>query len=242
MDPAEIIARALTIASGCDNVPDHSLCATNPDGCHCRCAAQAALKALEDAGLCVTDKFLRDAGLTWYATHPPAPATPSFGAAGVSMSFADNYLNCNNNRVAGDRNSEVSQASMIRICPERDGPCPHGMSCPYSVDRWRCDQGARHHALVPPHSTRKHEMKATEIPEDIEHAAEDVFATASLLSDPEAVIGRIASAILAERTRCLSAVATVGAEAKPFQKLNDQYVVGHNTACGRLAYQISKGA
>lgn len=27
----------------------------------------------------------------------------------------------------------------IRICPERDGKCPHGDDCPFSIDRYRCD-------------------------------------------------------------------------------------------------------
>lgn len=29
---------------------------------------------------------------------------------------------------------------MIRICPERDGACPHGMDCPYTIDRYRCNE------------------------------------------------------------------------------------------------------
>jgi hypothetical protein len=27
---------------------------------------------------------------------------------------------------------------MIRICPKRDAKCPHGMDCPYAVDRYTC--------------------------------------------------------------------------------------------------------
>ena len=27
---------------------------------------------------------------------------------------------------------------MIRVCPERDAACPHGMSCPYAFDRYTC--------------------------------------------------------------------------------------------------------
>ena len=27
---------------------------------------------------------------------------------------------------------------MIRICPMRDGPCPHGMGCPHWIDRYTC--------------------------------------------------------------------------------------------------------
>lgn len=37
----------------------------------------------------------------------------------------------------------------IRICPERDGPCPHGMACPYTNDRWRCDMDASRAAISP---------------------------------------------------------------------------------------------
>lgn len=29
---------------------------------------------------------------------------------------------------------------MIRVCPERDARCPHGLDCPYSIDRYRCDR------------------------------------------------------------------------------------------------------
>lgn len=29
---------------------------------------------------------------------------------------------------------------MIRVCPERDAACPHGLSCPYSKDRYECDR------------------------------------------------------------------------------------------------------
>ena len=28
---------------------------------------------------------------------------------------------------------------MIRVCPERDAACPHGLSCPYTIDRYQCD-------------------------------------------------------------------------------------------------------
>ena len=27
---------------------------------------------------------------------------------------------------------------MIRVCPERDAACPHGMECVYWIDRYRC--------------------------------------------------------------------------------------------------------
>jgi hypothetical protein len=27
---------------------------------------------------------------------------------------------------------------MIRVCPERDAVCPHGMDCPYVLDRYEC--------------------------------------------------------------------------------------------------------
>lgn len=30
---------------------------------------------------------------------------------------------------------------MLRICPERDAICPHGMDCPYSRDRYTCRKG-----------------------------------------------------------------------------------------------------
>ncbi len=29
---------------------------------------------------------------------------------------------------------------MIRVCPKRDAICPHGMECPYAVDRYTCKE------------------------------------------------------------------------------------------------------
>lgn len=29
---------------------------------------------------------------------------------------------------------------MIRVCPKRDAICPHGMSCPYVIDRYECKE------------------------------------------------------------------------------------------------------
>ncbi len=26
----------------------------------------------------------------------------------------------------------------IRICPKRDAVCPHGMACPFVIDRYEC--------------------------------------------------------------------------------------------------------
>jgi len=28
--------------------------------------------------------------------------------------------------------------TMIRVCPKRDAICPHGLACPYSIDRYEC--------------------------------------------------------------------------------------------------------
>jgi hypothetical protein len=36
----------------------------------------------------------------------------------------------------------------IRVCPIRDAACPHGMSCPYTIDRYTCMPEPRE----PPHS------------------------------------------------------------------------------------------
>ena len=27
---------------------------------------------------------------------------------------------------------------MVRVCPKRDTVCPHGMSCPFSINRYMC--------------------------------------------------------------------------------------------------------
>lgn len=36
--------------------------------------------------------------------------------------------------------SDRDEYSMaVRVCPERDGRCPHGMDCPFTRDRYTCD-------------------------------------------------------------------------------------------------------
>lgn len=27
---------------------------------------------------------------------------------------------------------------MIQVCPRRDTVCPHGLTCPYALDRYQC--------------------------------------------------------------------------------------------------------
>lgn len=27
---------------------------------------------------------------------------------------------------------------MIQVCPKRDTICPHGLSCPFAIDRYEC--------------------------------------------------------------------------------------------------------
>lgn len=36
---------------------------------------------------------------------------------------------------------------MIRICPKRDAICPHGIDCPFAVDRYNCRPDAREFAV-----------------------------------------------------------------------------------------------
>lgn len=38
----------------------------------------------------------------------------------------------------------------IRICPERDAPCPHGSACPYNHDRYHCSRVASRANLPTP--------------------------------------------------------------------------------------------
>jgi len=38
----------------------------------------------------------------------------------------------------------------IRICPERDAPCPHGSACPYNHDRYHCSLAASRANLPTP--------------------------------------------------------------------------------------------
>jgi hypothetical protein len=40
-----------------------------------------------------------------------------------------------------------SEPAMVRICPERDGRCPHGIDCPFAIDRGSCDMIASRAAL-----------------------------------------------------------------------------------------------
>jgi len=55
--------------------------------------------------------------------------------------------------LAASREEELSGA--IRVCPERDGRCPHGMACPYSIDRYHCNLEASRRALAPAKSAAK---------------------------------------------------------------------------------------
>jgi len=36
----------------------------------------------------------------------------------------------------------------IRVCPERDSRCPHGIECPFSADRYGCDMDGSRKALA----------------------------------------------------------------------------------------------
>ena len=36
----------------------------------------------------------------------------------------------------------------IRICPERDGRCPHGTDCPFARDRYTCDMDGSREELA----------------------------------------------------------------------------------------------
>jgi hypothetical protein len=75
-EPVEIIARAT--CRYMDQDPDRT---RNGEAFWRRYEdhAQAALKALEDAGLCVVSNDVRDAGITWLVTHTVQPtyATPT---------------------------------------------------------------------------------------------------------------------------------------------------------------------
>jgi hypothetical protein len=39
--------------------------------------------------------------------------------------------------------------NMIRVCPKRDAICPHGMMCPYAVDRYSCKPEPKIESHVP---------------------------------------------------------------------------------------------
>jgi hypothetical protein len=45
---------------------------------------------------------------------------------------------------------------MIRVCPKRDAECPHGMSCPYTIDRYECaEEPPMTEAPTPPASSEE---------------------------------------------------------------------------------------
>jgi hypothetical protein len=48
------------------------------------------------------------------------------------------------------QSQRIAEPIGIRICPERDGPCPHGAGCAFWKDRYRCDMAASRRALSPP--------------------------------------------------------------------------------------------
>ncbi len=48
---------------------------------------------------------------------------------------------------SGERDAVIEAQPSIRICPERDGPCPHGMECPYNRDRYHCSLAASRAAI-----------------------------------------------------------------------------------------------
>ena len=54
--------------------------------------------------------------------------------------------------LATARTSEAEPVALgaIRICPERDGPCPHGDGCQFSQDRYHCDLAASRTAMRAP--------------------------------------------------------------------------------------------
>lgn len=35
----------------------------------------------------------------------------------------------------------------MRVCPERDAPCPAGKECPYADTRYRCKEGWRNSSV-----------------------------------------------------------------------------------------------
>lgn len=48
---------------------------------------------------------------------------------------------------------------MIRVCPERDAECPHGMDCPYAVDRYTCNEDKAGTAS-PDHAELRRELES----------------------------------------------------------------------------------
>jgi hypothetical protein len=67
---------------------------------------------------------------------------------------------------------------MIRVCPKRDAKCPHGMDCPYAIDRYSC----------------RDELGT---PADLQRIATEL-AQVSVLDRAE----RIGRALMEERERC----------------------------------------
>jgi hypothetical protein len=64
---------------------------------------------------------------------------------------------------------------MIRVCPKRDAVCPHGMACPYTIDRYEC-------AEEPPMTLpRTPPQSDAALIAEAKRAASDLVAIASLI-------------------------------------------------------------
>jgi hypothetical protein len=56
-------------------------------------------------------------------------------------------LSLNRQRIVVPTDEAEVERATVRVCPERDGRCPHGVSCPFAIDRYRCDIAASRAAL-----------------------------------------------------------------------------------------------
>lgn len=57
-----------------------------------------------------------------------------------------------------------AQPAMIRVCPERDASCPHGMSCPFTRGRYSCDMEGSRAATAPPSSPDQPQDSGDKLP------------------------------------------------------------------------------
>jgi hypothetical protein len=63
----------------------------------------------------------------------------------------------------------------MRICPERDALCPHGMSCPFTVDRYTCNESQAMDSRDADPFARDRERAAKARAATVLHSAADII-------------------------------------------------------------------
>ena len=87
--------------------------------------------------------------------------------------------------MTNDLNPAGVVAATIRICPERDGPCPHGMGCPYVIDRYNCKRYESLTELVPTASLPQPEGETADLVERLGYHHEHPVSGKMVLINPD---------------------------------------------------------